>query len=125
MKSSIVILGGAAVALAAGIAWWLHQTRSARDFDSAAALVKLSRSGMTVSVSMDHVEAGESVALAELVGHLRNAQKLRPGARIGIVVFDSNMEAEVEPVRSQLIDAGFKVAGVMKVGFITEPAGDR
>ena len=121
MKPSIVIIVVAAAALAAGVAWWLRETRSARAFDSAAALVKLSRSGMTVSLSADRSEEGASVSSVELVAYLRNARKVSPGARIGIVVLDSSKEAEIEPVQSQLVDAGFKVAGVMKVGFITEP----
>ena len=125
MKPSVVIIVVAAVAVAAGIAWWLHETRSARAFDLAAALVRLSRSGMTVALSTDRTEEGASVSSAELIAYLRNSRKLSPGARIGIVVLDSSEEAEAESVQSQLVDAGFKTAGVMKVGFITEPSGDR
>jgi len=125
MKLSIVVLGVAVVAVAVGFVWWLHQARSVHAFDSVAALVKLSRLGMTVSIPMSHLEVGESVSSAELIGYLRNSRNLRPGARIGVVVLDNDMEAKIESVRSKLVDAGFKVSGVMKVGFITGPAGAR
>jgi hypothetical protein len=79
---------------------------------------------MTVALSGDRSEEGARVSSAELIAHLRNSRKLSPGARIGIVILDSSKEAEIEPVQSQLLDAGFKIAGVMKIGFITEPSGN-
>lgn len=99
MKLSIVVLGVAVVAVAVGFVWWLHQARSVHAFDSAAALIKLSRSGMTVSIPMSHLEVEESVSSADLIGYLRNSRNLRPGARIGVVVLGNDMEEKVESVR--------------------------
>lgn len=122
MKASTLIVCVVLVA-AVGLGWWRYQARFARALDNSSTIVRISNAG--VEVSSPPGRSVESVDPEKLVAHLREVLRLAAGSTVGIVISGEGAAADSQFIQSRLIEAGFRISGVMKVGFITTPEENR
>jgi hypothetical protein len=104
-----------------GYRWWLDLTRGARALGEASAMVTLSDKRADCAVKRDDGKPGDMVPCNDVSTYLRDKLNLSPGASVGIAVLGKVSPDTVTAVSSELSARGFKVAGVIRVGFITEP----
>lgn len=124
MKTAALLLGTAIVIVAVVMGWkWRSRSSvQASAFDNSAAFVQISDKGVEITASRR--QSPRPSDAAQLVKHLRDLQ-LPDGSPVGIVVFGSTPVADPQAVKSQLIESGFQVTGVMRIEFDTLPSGNR
>ena len=121
MKALWLALGAVILLGVVAGAWWFHLTRGARALDGAAATVTLRDSRADCSVRPRRGQADSQVPCDELGRYLRDTLTLRSGDSVSVAVLGRVKPEAVTAVSNELSAHGFKVAGVLRVGFITEP----
>ena len=117
---------GVALALAmVGYNWWLDLTRGARALGQASAMVTLSDARADCTVKRTGANSGDKVQCSEVGAYLRDKLNLSPGASVGVTTLGKVNPDAVTAVSKDLSTHGFKVAGVLRVGFSSEPRGAR
>jgi hypothetical protein len=117
--------GVALVLAVVGYNWWLDLTRGARALGKASAMVTLSDTRADCTVKRTDAKSGDKVPCGEVSAYLRDRFNLSPGASVGLTVLGKVKPDAVAAVSNDLSTHGFKVAGVLRVGFISEPGGAR
>ena len=125
MKGRSLALGALVLLGVVSYVWWLHLTRTARALGQASAIVTLSDARADCAVRRNDGKQGERVPCDEVGVYLRDKLVLRPGASVGITVLGKVTPDAVAAVAKELTADGFKVAGVVHVGFISKPGGAR
>ena len=123
MKGRWLGLGVALVLGVIGYAWWLNLTRGARALGRASAMVTISEKNPTCAVKRSEGKLSDKVSCDQVAVYLRDKLNLSPGAFVGIAVLGKVAPDAVAGVSNELTADGFKVAGVIRVGYITEPGG--
>jgi hypothetical protein len=82
------------------------------------------RTDCTVKPS-DGKRLGERIPCNEVGAYLRDRLNVSPGASVGITAVGKVTPDAVSAVSKEVSVHGFKVAGVLRVGFISEPGSAR
>ena len=125
MTGRWLALGIALVLGAVAYDWWLDLTRGARSLGQASATVSISDTTADCIVKPTNARSGERVPCDEVSAYLRERLNLSPGASVGITALGKVTPSAVSAVSQELSVHGFKVAGVLHVGFKSEPGGAR
>ena len=88
-------------------------------------LVSILRNGATCTVVARGRKLGEGVPCSGIGRYLRDQLQLEPGTTVAIGVSDEIDRSIIDVVSSDLGRFGYVRAGVMRVGFVTEPGADR
>jgi hypothetical protein len=108
-----------------GYVCWLNLTRGVRAVGQAAAMVTISGTGTDCQVRRNDGKRGSRVPCEVVSAYLRDRLNLSPGASVGIAALGKVPANAVAAVSKDLSMSGFKVAGAIRVGFISEPSGAR
>ena len=111
-----------------GYRWWLDLTRGARALGHASAMVTVSEDHAACTVRRYAERVGSSVPCDQVGTYLREKLNLSPGASVGISAIGKVSPDAVATISRDLSAHGFKVAAVLRVGFISEqvaPANNR
>jgi hypothetical protein len=108
-----------------GYRWWLDLTRGARALGEASAMITLSDKRADCTVKRNDEKISNAVPCNEVSAYLRGRLNLTRGASVGLAVLGKVAPDRETAVSQQLSADGFKVAGVIHVGFISEPGGAR
>lgn len=125
MRGRWLSLGLALVLAVLGYNWWLDLTRGARALGQASAMVTLSATRADCTVKRTDAKSGDKVPCDEVAAYLRDKLNLSPGASVGVTVLGKVNPDAVAAVSKDLSTHGFKVGGILRVGFIGEPGGAR
>ena len=117
-------LGVALVLGVVGYNWWLDLTRGARALGHASAIITISE-GHTACAVRRYGEKASDVPCDHVGAYLRETLKLNPGAAVGITTVGKVSPDAVSAISQELSARNFKVAAVLRVGFVTEPGGGR
>jgi len=121
MKGRWLALCVAVLMGAASYAWWLHLTHGVRALGRASAMVTISDKRADCAVRRVSAKSGDNVPCSEVSAYLRDKLNLGSGTFVGIVVMGKVPPDAETAVSKELTTNSFKVAGVLRVGFITEP----
>jgi len=108
-----------------GYVWWLHLTHGARALGHASAMVTVSDNRAACIVRRYGEKPGSSVPCDQVSGYLHDKLSLKPGASVGITAVGKVSPDAVAAISHELAAHGYKVAAVIRIGFITEPGGGR
>jgi hypothetical protein len=125
MKGRWLSLGVALVLAVVGYNWWLGLTRGARALGQASAMVTLAETRVDCTVKRTDAKSGAKVPCSEVGAYLRDKFKLSPGASVGVTALGKVNPDALAALSTDLSAHGFKLAGVLRVGFISEPGGAR
>jgi hypothetical protein len=110
------------VLMAAGYGWWLRLTKGVRAVGQADAVVIISEGRAVCSVRRADTKTRHDVPCRDVGSYLRNDLRIGPGAAVGITAVGKVGRDAVAAVSSDLSGNGYKIAGIMRVGLIGEPA---
>jgi len=113
------------VLVVAGYGWWRLQTRAARAFDRAAVLVVISDHGNGCRVLRAGSVLKEGLLCTEVGPYLSDQLKLAKRSAIAISLGGKVDPTVVSDLNTELSRRGYESAGVIRIGFITEPDNDR
>ena len=125
MRGRWLGLGIALVLGLVGYRWWLDLTRGARALGHAAAMVTVSDDRTVCTVRRYGEKSGASVPCDQVGSYLRDKLTLNSEASVGITATGKVSPDAVTAISQELSAHGFKVAAVLRVGFISEPGGAR
>src|SRR5262245_27416808 len=108
-----------------GYVWWLHLTRGARALGHASAMVTVSDTRAVCTVRRYGEKPGSGVPCDQVSAYLQDKLRLNPGASVGITAVGKVSPDAVAAISQELSAHGYKVAAVIRVGFISEPGGAR
>jgi hypothetical protein len=109
----------------AGYGWWYFHTRAARAFDRAAVLVVISDHGSGCRVMRAGSVIKEGLLCTEVPPYLSDQLKLVKGTAIAVSFGGKANPAVTSQLNAELARRGYKSAGVVRIGFITEPDNER
>jgi hypothetical protein len=101
--------------------WWWHVSRDARVRDNADAFVSLFRSDGQCEIRQKLEGPGASIPCVDAGRYIREALKVSLGGTVTIGVSAEISEASLDALTASIKHEGFKIVGILKVGFITEP----
>jgi hypothetical protein len=119
MKIRTLLFGVTLMLLAAGAAWWWHLGRAGRALDAASAMVMIWDHDCEVSKRQE--TRGPRMPCSDVSQYLHGALNIHSGANIGIADLGNVTPTTIDGVVTDLKHSGYQVAGVIRVGFITEP----
>ena len=88
-------------------------------------LISILRDGATCTVTARGRKLGEGVPCSGIGRYLHDQLQLEPGTTVVVGVSDKTNRSLIDVISSELALFGYVSAGVMRVGFITEPGADR
>ena len=125
MRSRWLSLGVLLLLGILGYAWWWNFTRGARSLGRAVAMVTISEKRTDCTVMRSDTKSGHNVPCNEVSAYLRDNLHVDSGAFVGIAVTGKVSPGAQAALSKDLSMNGFKVAGVIRIGFIKEPRGAR
>jgi hypothetical protein len=119
MKLRALLFGVTLSLLAAGADWRWHLGRAGRALDAASAMVTIRDHDCEVSRRQE--TRGPRMPCSEVSQYLHGALNIHSGADIGIADLGNVTRITIDGLVTDLKDSGYQVAGVIRVGFLTEP----
>jgi hypothetical protein len=101
--------------------WWWYISRDARVRDNANAFVSMFRSDGQCEIRRKLDDPGTSIPCADAGRYIRESLKVSPGGTVTIGASAETSEASIDVLTASIRREGFKIAGILKVGFLTEP----
>jgi hypothetical protein len=101
--------------------WRWYISRDARVRDNADAFVWMFRGDGQCEIRRTLKGSGTSVPCADAGRYIRATLNVSPGGTVTIGASAETSEASMDVLTASIKREGFKIAGILKVGFITEP----
>jgi len=102
--------------------WWWYISRDARVRDNADAFVAIFRGDEQCQIRRKLEGPGTSIPCAAAGRYIREALKVRSGGTVTIGASAETSEASMDVLTASIKSEGFRIVGILKVGFITEPS---
>jgi hypothetical protein len=101
--------------------WWWYISRDARVRDNADAFVSMFKGEGQCEIRRKLKGPGTSIPCADAGRYIREALKVSSGGTVTIGASAETSEASMDVLTASIKREGFKIVGILKVGFITEP----
>lgn len=101
--------------------WWWYISRDARVRDNADAFVSMFRADGQCEIRRKLKGPETRIPCADAGRYIREALKVSSGGTVTIGVSAETSEASMDVLIASIRREGFKIVGILKVGFITEP----
>jgi hypothetical protein len=121
VKTVAYLLGFAVLIVGAYGGWWFYISRDARVRDNADAFVSMFSGDGQCEIRQKLEGVGTSVPCADAGRYIREALKVRSGGTVTVGASAETSEASMNVLTASIKREGFKIVGILKVGFITEP----
>ena len=121
MKALGYLLAFAVLIVGAYSGWWWYISPDARARDNADAFVWMFRSDGQCEIRQKLEGPGTSVLCADAGRYIREELKVRSGGTVTIGASAQTSDASMDVLTASIKREGFKIAGILKAGFITEP----
>jgi hypothetical protein len=101
--------------------WWWYISRDARVRDNADAFVSMFRGDSQCEIRRTLKGAGTSVPCADAGRYIRETLKVGSSGTVTVGASAETSEASMDVLTASIKREGFRIVGILKVGFITEP----
>jgi hypothetical protein len=101
--------------------WWWYISRDARVRDNADAFVSMFKGNGQCEIRRKLEGLGTSIPCADAGRYIRDALKVGSGGTVTLGASADAGEASLDVLTASIEREGFKIVGILKVGFITEP----
>jgi hypothetical protein len=101
--------------------WWWYISRDARVRDNADAFVSMFNGDGQCEIRRKLKGPGIGLPCADAGRYIRETLKVSSGGTVTIGASAQISEASMDVLTASIKREGFKVVGILKVGFITEP----
>jgi hypothetical protein len=116
MKARTILFTAALIVLILGSLWWRRTP-----IDNAAAIVMLSESDGNCAILKQGETSWQPIRCSEVFRYLRGTLHLAAGNSIGITASGNVSQGSINEMTAHLKQWDYRVAGVIRVRFITEP----
>jgi hypothetical protein len=121
VKTIAYLLVSVVLVIGAYSGWWWYISRDARVRDNADAFVSMFRGDGQCEIRRKLKGPGTSIPCADSGRYIRETLKVRSGGTVTIGASAETSEASMDVLTASIRREGFKIVGILKVGFITEP----
>ena len=121
MKAIAILLVLVVLIVGAYCGRWWYVSRDARARDNADAFVSMLKGDGQCEIRRNLKGPGTTISCAEAGRFIREALKVRSGGTVTIWASAETSDASMDVLTASIKREGFKIVGILKVGFITEP----